>query len=249
MPVPRPPGGSPGRAGGEEPDQELDGAGREDHEPPHHEEPREGPVPTGQRQGAMGVEQGPQRMTEGGRYLVERTRMSGGGDTLFGCSGPRFTSPTGQTLVVDIRDSIVEECRRGVRFGGAAQGLVSKTTVVASRLRGLLFSGSARGRVWDSSVVGNGGYGSSELGFGGVAVTDSARVDLGGGAVLVDGSEAPSPGRNTICNNISLGDDRLDVQNLTIDPVFASGNYWCTLEPSPRLAGSVVHEPLLDVAP
>jgi len=191
----------------------------------------------------------PLRMTDGGRYLVERTRMSGGDDTLFGCSGPRFTSPQGQTLVVDIRDSIVEECRRGVRFGGTAQALVSKTTVVASRLRGLLFSGSARGRVWDSSIVGNGGYGSSEPGFGGVAATDSARVDLGGGAVIVDGGEAASPGRNTICNNITLGGDRLDVQNLTTEPIFALGNYWCTLEPSPRLAGTVLHEPFLDSVP
>jgi len=191
----------------------------------------------------------PLRMTDGGRYLVERTRMSGGDETLFGCSGPRFTAPSGKTLVVDVRDSIVEECRRGVRFGGVAEGLVRGTTVVGARLRGLLFSSSSRGRVWDSVIAGNGGYGSSEPGFGGVAVTDSARVDLGGGRVLVDGDEDSSPGGNVICNNVSLGGARLDVENLTSQPIAAFYNYWCTLEPSLRLSGSVAHEPFLDIAP
>jgi hypothetical protein len=188
-------------------------------------------------------------MTDGGRYLVERARMTGGAGTMFGCSGPRFTAPSGQTLVVEMRDSLVEQCRRGIRFGGVAQGVVSKTTVVASALRGLLFANSARGRIADSVIVGNGGYGSSEQGFGGVAATGAAHVDLGGGSVLVDGDETSSPGRNVICNNVMLGGSRADVQNLTAEAISASGNYWCTLEPALRFAGSVVHEPFLDVAP
>jgi cysteine-rich repeat protein len=193
--------------------------------------------------------QTPLRMTDGGRYLVERTRMTGGDDTLFGCSGPRFTAPSGQTLVVDMRDTLVEECRRGVRFGGTAQALVSKTTVVGSRLRGLLFANSSRARVWDSVIVGNGGFASSELGFGGIAAIDAARVDLGGGEVLVDGDDSPSPGRNVICNNVTLGGGRLDVQNLTAETMSALDNYWCTFEPSLRIAGPVTHEPFLDSAP
>ena len=191
----------------------------------------------------------PLRMTDGGRYLVERTRMTGGDDTAFDCSGPRFTAPAGQTLVVELRDSLIEGCRRGVRFGGAAQALLSKTTVVGSRLRGLLFSNTARGRVADSVIVGNGGYGSAEQGFGGVAVSGAASVDLGGGSVVIDGDASPSAGRNVICNNLGQDGSLRDIHNLTVATTDAHGNYWCTPEPSLRCQGLVGHEPFLSEAP
>jgi cysteine-rich repeat protein len=195
----------------------------------------------------LGCEQ-PLRMTAGGRYLVERVTMRPD-ENGFGCTGPRFTSTAAKPMVVDMRDSLVFGCRRGVRLGGNVSARIQGSTIVGSAMRGVLVTNSARARLWDNLVAENGGVASSEQGFGGIAMTQGGVVDAGGGSVEIEGDATPSPGRNVVCNNFAPAGKRRDFDNRTDTTAAASANYWCTLEPAARLFGAVEHAPFLDVAP
>jgi len=189
--------------------------------------------------------QQPLRMTEGGRFLIDRVDISGGATGLFSCSGPRFTSIDGEALVIEMRDSTIRDCRRGLRIGGGAEALVYRNRFESSSFRGVLVTASGVARLWDNLIVGNGGAGNSEPGFGGVVATVGGRIDLGGGLLSIDGMEGTSPGGNAICDNFAPGGLRADVANETESAISAIGNYWCTIDPSSRLSGSVVATPAL----
>jgi len=193
--------------------------------------------------------QQPLRMTDGGRFLVDHADMLGGGGGLFGCNGPRFTSAPGIDLVVEVRDSRIRKCRRGLRVGGDAEVLVSRTRIEVSGFRGMLVTATGVARLWDNVIVNNGGVNNIESGFGGIATTGNGRVDLGGGLLEIDGVEASSPGGNVICDNFAPGGVRADVSNETPFTISAVGNYWCTTVPAARLSGAVVTTPFLEAAP
>lgn len=189
----------------------------------------------------------PLRMTTGGRFLVDHVTMTHGPADSFGCNGPRFTSTADQDLVVELRDTTVQGCRRGVRIGGDAQALLHRNTITDARYRGVLATKNALARLSENVILRNGGSGSAEPGFGGVAVSDEARMDLGGGLLTIDGTEGTSPGGNVLCDNFTPGGDRADVQNESTSPIQAIGNYWCTLSPETRVTGEVEIVPFADV--
>lgn len=191
----------------------------------------------------------PFRTTEGGRYLIERATMIGGAEGLFACVGPRFSSTLASELFVTVRDSELTGCNRGLRFGGDAEGIVENTTITSSAVRGLLVKGSARVSASGNVIVGNGGTSSSEPGLGGVAVTNNALADLGGGLLTIDGQQRSSPGNNVLCNNIDQRDDPRDVDNQTAVAVSAENNYWCSPDPASLVAGVVDVNPFLNNPP
>ena len=116
-------------------------------------------------------------------------------------------------------------------------------------MRGLLVKGSARVSASGNVIVGNGGTSSSEPGLGGVAVTNNALADLGGGLLTIDGQQRSSPGNNVLCNNIDQRDDPRDVDNQTAVAVSAENNYWCSPDPASLVAGVVDVNPFLNNPP
>jgi hypothetical protein len=116
-------------------------------------------------------------------------------------------------------------------------------------LRGLLASGHSRARLWGNRIVGNGGDISSEPGLGGVAVTDSALADLGGGAVEIDGDATSSPGDNALCENLAFTHGPRDLDNLAAGVVHAERNYWCNMTPMIGVEGPSEILPFLFEAP
>jgi hypothetical protein len=189
------------------------------------------------------------RTTTGGRFLFEGMSILGLDDPLFACTGLRFTSTAADDLVVEIRDSLVSGCRRGVLLGGDAEALIYRTRIEGCALRGVLAAGSSRARLWENTVISNGGSGSSEQGFGGVAVSDQARVDLGGGHTTIGGIAGTSPGRNVICDNHGPGGAPLELDSRGVSPVTATQNYWCTADAKPRIVGAVQIAPILETLP
>jgi hypothetical protein len=191
----------------------------------------------------------PFRMTNGGRFLIEQCSFLEGASPDFPCTGPRFTSPESDDLVIHLFDSIADGCRRGLRFGGDVEALVRGNTVEGSMLRGILVSGTAKARLWENRVIANGGEASQEIGLGGVSVVDAASVDLGGGMVVIDGDASSSPGDNILCVNVRFGGQPQDVLNLTDEIVSAENNYWCNTVPEERISGAVTVDPFRVVAP
>ncbi|MBI5503313.1 MAG: hypothetical protein HY899_00815 [Deltaproteobacteria bacterium] len=192
----------------------------------------------------------PLRMAQGGRFRVEDARMGPGADGSFACDGPRFSGAAPGGLVVEMRRSTVTSCRRGVRFGRYAAGILDGNSIQACALRGVWAGGNARVSLSANDVRANGGKGSSEYGFGGVAASGDARVDLGGAGLDIDGVTVVSPGANSICDNYEPGGARRDVDNVSTGVVAAEDNWWCTKEsPSLRVNGPVDVMPYLERAP
>ncbi|HYC00493.1 MAG TPA: DUF4215 domain-containing protein [Candidatus Limnocylindrales bacterium] len=188
--------------------------------------------------------QQPIRMTEGGRYLIEGTRMEGFFDEgMYRCLGPRFDGGATYNQIVHMRDSQVEGCDRGVRIGGAVQAVLTGNTLTGNRFRGLLALNAAKVSMSDNIITGNGGLGSSEPGLGGVAVVDNARLDLGGDALVIGGEAVSSTGGNYFCGNKAPNGTARDVHNLSASTVLATNNFWCTSSPQTRVVGSVVTSP------
>ncbi|MFN2425434.1 MAG: hypothetical protein ABR587_03190 [Candidatus Binatia bacterium] len=192
----------------------------------------------------------PVRVATSGRFLLRDVRMHGGDDSEFPCDGPRFTASGGEQVVVHIRESSVEGCRRGVRFGGGTGGIISDTRIAGSALRGLRAASTARVSVEGTTIEGNGGSGSTENGFGGAAVVESASIDLGGGQLIIDGTAVRSAGENSLCRNFGPDGKRRDLHNAKTLLVPAVGNWWCTPDsPASRILGSAAYTPWLDRAP
>jgi cysteine-rich repeat protein len=192
----------------------------------------------------------PVRMSIAGRFLLRDLRMRGA-DSEFPCDGPRFTTASADhRLVIRMEDSVVEGCRRGLRFGGMTEGILRGNRVVGGGLRGLRVAGSSLVSAEGNAFLFNGGEGSSEPGFGGVAILDNAGVDLGGEARMIDGRIVRSGGRNSICSNLGPDGADRDVEGSTGVRVSARGNWWCgSRSPADRVLGAVDVEPILDRAP
>ena len=196
----------------------------------------------------------PFRATMDGRYLLDRVAMIGGlpSTHLFRCLGPRATTPTAGDLVVHLRDSLVDDCIRGLRLGGFTEATVERSTFQDNDVRGVLVYADARASFEDSVFTGNGGLGTSEPGTGGISVTDSALVDLGGGSILIDGNVVSSGGGNALCGNVAPNGSDRDAQNLTGSAVKAENNWWCDLDPSDQIhenPGSIDTTPHLTESP
>ena len=194
----------------------------------------------------------PVRVASTGRYLLDNVTMAAGTDE-FPCDGPRFSSSTGVPgdLAVTILASRIEGCRRGLRIGAGADVAVRSTRIADCELRGIRVAPTARVSIEDSTIVHNGGGGSAEDGYGGVAAIDGAAVDLGGGSVVIDGAATSSAGNNSLCDNRGAGGGRLDLFNgSATTPVAAANNWWCSTDPaSDRIAGGAGIDPLLTRAP
>jgi len=192
----------------------------------------------------------PIRVASSGRFLLQDVRMIGGDDE-FPCDGPRFSAATdSEPVVVHMRRSSIEDCRRGIRFGHGADGVISDSRIAHCSLRGLHLASNARVSVEGTTIENNGGGGSVEDGFGGVAVTGAAAVDLGGGALEIDGQTIGSLGENSLCDNFGPEGWRRDLDNATTSSVDAVGNWWCsTGSPADRIVGEAQFEPYLGRAP
>ena len=192
----------------------------------------------------------PVRMTDSGRFLLRRVAMRG--DLVdFPCDGPRFsTASEASRLFVRVEDSLVENCRRGLRFGRSAEGVIEGSVVRGCSLRGLRVAGASEVSVTRSVFIDNGGDGSSEPGFGGVAAVGFGALDLGGGALDFVSGVVRSGGANTLCRN--FGPDRLprDIDNATDAGISAESNWWCSVGPPfSRIRGAADVVPWLDRAP
>lgn len=192
----------------------------------------------------------PVRIASSGRFRMDNVRMHAS-DPEFPCDGPRFSSSgVDAGVVVQFRDSVVDGCRRGIRFGSGADGVLAGNRIEAGALRGLRVAGTSRVSVEATTLAGNGGSGSSEGGFGGVAVVAGGTVDLGGGELPIDGALRSSSGANFLCDN--RGPDGLprDLENPAETAVAAAGNWWCTSGAAAgRIVGLADVEPQLSRAP
>lgn len=193
----------------------------------------------------------PVRISSSGRYLLDRVNMAGG-TAEFPCDGPRFSS-TGVPgeLVVTIRNSRVTDCRRGLRVGTNSHAVLQRTAIRGSGLRGVRAASTARVSIEDSTIERNGGEGSTEDGFGGVAAMDGAALDLGGGSIEIDGALRTSAGGNSLCGNLDAAGLPQDLFNgVTNAAVSATANWWCSVDPATnRIAGAAQVLPVLTRAP
>jgi len=192
----------------------------------------------------------PLRMAQGGRFRIEDARMGPGTDVAFACDGPRFSSAKPGALVIEMQRSTISDCRRGVRFGRYAAGILEGNSIRTCALRGVWAGGDAQVSLSANDIRANGGKGSSEYGFGGVAAVGNARVDLGGGSLEIGGASVVSRGANAICDNYRPEGIRSDVDNASSGVIAAEDNWWCTKDsPSLRVAGPVDVMPYLERAP
>jgi len=192
----------------------------------------------------------PIRLSSGGRFRIRGVTMTSSPDPLFTCDGPRFSGMSGDELVVEMDSSLVEQCRRGIRFGILSEGLLWNNLIRDNALRGVWVGGDAEVSLWDNEIRDNGGDASNELGFGGVAVMGSASADLGGGDLHIDGRDVVSPGGNSICGNLDLKALPLELENGTETVVPAEQNWWCTIDsPAGLILGSADFSPYLKRAP
>jgi len=192
----------------------------------------------------------PVRIASSGRFLMDNLKMHAN-DPGFPCDGPRFSSSgADESVVVHLRASLLEGCRRGIRFGSGADGELTGNRIRVGALRGLRVAGSSRVSVERTTFDSNGGTGSSEAGFGGIAVLGGGSVDLGGGQLSIDGELRSSGGANFLCDN--RGPDGLprDLDNSGVAAVAAAGNWWCTPgSGASRVVGLADLDPQLSRAP
>ncbi len=194
----------------------------------------------------------PVRVTATGRLLLDGVRMmDGDDDDGFACDGPRFSSSSqAERVAIYMKDSLVDGCRRGIRFGGGADGVIADTRIAGGGLRGLRVAGNARVSVEGVTIEANGGAGSSESGFGGAAVLGQGSLDLGGGSLGIDGGEITSGGDNSLCFNAGPDGSDRDLDNATATSVAAEKNWWCSLgSPAAQVVGPADFDPVLGRAP
>lgn len=192
----------------------------------------------------------PVRVSTSGRFLLRDVVMTGGDDG-FPCDGPRFTAASAlDRVVVRLERSTIEGCRRGLRFGLGAEGVVLDSRIAGAGLRGLRVASNARVAIEGTTIEDNGGGRSTESGFGGVAVLADGLVDLGGGALEIDGALVPSAGENSICANAGPDGLAREIDNATANTVPAARNWWCAdAPPDARIVGAAATAPVLGRAP
>jgi hypothetical protein len=189
----------------------------------------------------------PIRTTRRGRIQVRgNTFQEENPGTLFGCDGPRFE---GSGVAVYFEGNLVDGCRRGLRVNEDVDLIATGNTFRGNVLRGALVRGSSRALFEANRFEANGGGGSSEAFYGGLAVAESASVDAGGGSTLLDGVRRSSAGANVFILNEGPSDPELDLHNVGGSLVKAEGNYWGGTEPVGRVTGDVDYTPWLTEEP
>jgi cysteine-rich repeat protein len=193
----------------------------------------------------------PVRVTATGRLLLDGVIMTGGADQDFPCDGPRFSSSSAsERVAIYMKDSLVDGCRRGIRFGNGADGVLTDTRIANGGLRALRIAGNSRVHAEGVTMESNGGDGSSEAGFGGAAVLGQGTLDLGGGSIAIDGVTRTSAGDNSLCFNVAPDGSDRDVDNATATSIDAEANWWCSLgSPAAQILGPADFDPALERAP
>ncbi|HEY2772830.1 MAG TPA: DUF4215 domain-containing protein [Candidatus Binatia bacterium] len=192
----------------------------------------------------------PVRVTTEGRFRIENARMHTE-EADFPCDGPRFSAsgPDGR-VIVEMRGTEVDNCRRGLRLGHGVEALLAGDRFRGCDLRGVYLTGAARASIRDTTIEDNGGQKSSEEGYGGVAVLVGSEADLGGGQLEIDDRTVTSSGGNVLCGNRGpAGLDR-ELETDSESAIPAGGNWWCTTSPSRQsIFGTALIDPVLDRAP
>lgn len=191
----------------------------------------------------------PLRAAQGGRFLLNGCQMVGPGSARFHCVGPLLSTGVGDQQVVHIVDTLIDNCTRGLRVGGEVELVVRDSVIRNTRFFGLRASKNAVVSMQGNQVVDNGGRKStSEPGSGGVVVLADAELDLGGGALTIDGQLVSSTGGNTVCRNKAPPRIAREVDaSLLNDPaqvVKAENNTWCSDSPASRVLGNVDLDPV-----
>ncbi|MFP6626162.1 MAG: hypothetical protein VCA74_03760, partial [Deltaproteobacteria bacterium] len=194
----------------------------------------------------------PLRLGNGGRFLVTDTTMTATDATSYDCDGPVFTSSgASEYPVVYFQHNSLRKCRNGLKVAGYAEVRLIGNQVSDCTKRGVFVKANARASLWQNQITGNGGATSSDGGEGGVVVSGTAQIDLGGGSISIDGVDVSSGGANTLCNNENSSSLPADLNNLSSPAVTVSAenNYWCDADPSDQVIGIVDHDPLLSSQP
>ncbi len=202
----------------------------------------------------------PIRLAAGGRFMIRGLDVKEG-QSSYDCDTVEFTVSASDALVnplyVYLEDSSIEGCAAGLKIGGSAEAVLLRNTIIGNDRRGVLLKRNVRVSLAANIITGNGGTTSSELGFGGVAVStsdsgDDPRVDLGGGSLAIDGRTISSPGYNTLCSNTDAAGNLRDIDNRGPNEIKAELNWWCDTDPSDQVSenpGTVDYLPALDADP
>jgi hypothetical protein len=146
-------------------------------------------------------------------FIVKNT-FGASGDRAR-CNGPHIDG----RYVVYFEDNRLE-CRRGLRVGGRTEIVARGNSFLGNSRVGLEIKGNAVASLSENVIVGN-GLSPGSTPAGGVVILESARVDLGGGALSIGGETVVSRGGNRIQRNGTF-----DVRNSTGAPVSATQNCW-----------------------
>ena len=135
-------------------------------------------------------------------------------------SGPRFNGGS-EGMFITFEGNTVSDATYGIRVYDDAQAVVRNNRFQLGKQTGeanaVYAAGRARVRVEGNTIT---GYTSSP----GVLVKDSARADLGGGSVAIDGKSAVGAGGNTLRNGKKGAPH--DLTNQTKTEVHAEKNLW-----------------------
>jgi hypothetical protein len=165
-------------------------------------------------------------------------------------SGVRFDGGAKGWLLV-FEGNTVSDASYGVRVYGDVQAVIARNTFQrggrAGRAVGLYLFDRARVRLAGNTLTGYDNDPASHA----VLIQHAAQVDLGGGAVEIDGSRASSAGGNIFRNGLRGAPH--DVRNESSNRVSAAGNSWdhATSREVTQydVFGPVDVEPLADPAP
>ncbi|MEK7405593.1 MAG: right-handed parallel beta-helix repeat-containing protein, partial [Acidobacteriota bacterium] len=123
-----------------------------------------------------------------GRHVIRKCQFRGRS------TGPRFNGGA-EGMAIDFEDNLVEEAAYGIRVYGSVQAIIRGNRIrprAASGI-GVYVDENARARLEANDIQG--------AAKGGVLVQGAARVDLGGGRIVICGDGTASAGGNTLKGN------------------------------------------------
>lgn len=125
--------------------------------------------------------------------------------------GPRFNGGNINHIVV-FEDNTVIGTEYGIRVYGNVNAIIRNNTFENCNIGVLIFN-TAKVRLIANRILNSA--------QNGVAIQNTAQVDLGGGSVQINGDSSPSRG-----GNIIKGNKAMDVVNESENEVFAKNNSW-----------------------
>jgi hypothetical protein len=153
-----------------------------------------------------------------GRHVVRNNKFRGTS------TGPRFNGGA-DGMVVVFENNVVEDATYALRIYGRVNAIVRN-----NRFRPRA-SGGYGVYIYENAVVKLSGNEVRGASHGGVLVQGNARVDLGGGRLVVCGDPEPSAGGNTL-----KGNEPADLINETASRIAAKFNSWDHEAPSDVLS-------------